>query len=63
MRRIGAIVLAAVLMICSLAAAETPKAPDFILEGYDGDSTGRVWETNLFFERMQKKTSVSFQFR
>lgn len=63
MRRIGAIVLAVLLIIPGLAAAEAPKAPDYILEGYDGDSTGRVWETNLFFERMEEQTGISFQFR
>ncbi len=62
MRRIIAFVTAAALMLCGLAAAEAPKAPDFILEGFDGESTDRVWETNLFFTRMQEKTGISFQF-
>lgn len=63
MRRIVAIMLAAVLVFCGLASAESPKAPDYILEGYDGESTSRVWETNRFFERMQETTGISFQFR
>jgi putative aldouronate transport system substrate-binding protein len=47
-----------------MAGAESAqKAPDFILEGCDGDAGSHVWETNEFFTRLQAKTGVSFQFR
>ena len=51
------------LLGCGQGWAEsTQKAPDYIMEGYDGDSANHVWETNLFFARMQEKTGISFQF-
>ena len=62
MRKLLAVILALALT-AGCALAEMPKAPDYILEGFDGESTGVTWETNLFFERMQAKTGVSFQFR
>lgn len=62
MRKILAVILVLVLTAGS-ALAEMPKAPDYILEGFDGESTGVTWETNLFFTRMQEKTGISFQFR
>jgi len=61
--RKGITVLLAVLLLFSQAFAETvQKAPDYTMEGYDGELTGRNWETNLFFSRMQEKTGISFQF-
>ena len=64
MKRIAGLIL--VLMIlagCFGAFAEGQKAPDFILEGFDGEGSNRNWETNLFFQRMEEKTGISFQFR
>ena len=60
-----AIVCALLLLMTGAAAfAEgAQKAPDFIMEGFDGDSGSHVWETNGFFSRLQEKTGVSFQFR
>ena len=61
--RKGITVLLAVLLLFSQAFAETAqKAPDFTMEGYDGELSGRNWETNLFFSRMQEITGISFQF-
>ena len=61
--RKGIVWILMVLMLFSTACGESmQKAPDYIMEGYDGDVTSRVWETNLFFERMQEKTGVSFQY-
>ena len=61
--RKGITILLAVLLLFSRAFAETTqKAPDFIMEGYDGGLSGRNWETNLFFSRMQEITGISFQF-
>ncbi len=61
---IALLVSAVLLLACTLAGAETTqKAPDFILEGCDGDSGNHNWDTNLFFSRMQEQTGISFQFR
>ena len=62
MRKLLAMILALVLT-AGCALAEGPKAPDYILEGFDGENSGVIWETNLFFTRMQEKTGISFQFR
>lgn len=62
MRRIGTFILA-LMLICGIAAAEGSKAPDYIMEGYDGDETGRSWDSNLFFSRMQEKTGIRFVYR
>ena len=56
--------LLAFAMLFQTAGAETVQAaPDYVMEGFDGNVTYRVWETNLFFVRMQEKTGLSFQFR
>ncbi len=62
MRRWMAVLLAAMLLVAGAAAENVQKAPDYVMEGYDGDVTGRNWDTNLFFSRMQDKTGISFQF-
>lgn len=64
MRKGAALILTLVLLFSvALGESTTQKAPDYIMEGYDGDVTYRVWDNNLFFERMQEKTGISFQFR
>jgi len=64
LKKIFALVISLALVLSAFGAfAEGQKAPDFILEGYDGESSTRNWETNLFFERMEEQTGVSFQFR
>ena len=64
MRKALSILLAALLILAACPAlSEGQQAPDFLLEGYDGDGGNRVWENNLFFQRMQERTGVSFQFR
>ena len=67
MRRIAGILTAVLLLAAALAggAAESDqlKAPDFVMEGFDGGSANHDWETNLFFQRMQEKTGISFEFR
>ena len=57
------LVLGIVLSCIGASFGEGQKAPDYILEGYDGESSTRNWETNLFFERMAEKTGITFQFR
>ena len=65
MRKIMAVLLAVLMLFSGMGAfaGEVQKAPDFIMEGFDGDSSNHVWDTNLFFSRMQEKTGISFQFR
>lgn len=59
----AALLALTVLLGCCGGLAETvQKAPDYIMEGFDGDSANHVWDTNLFFTRMQEKTGISFQF-
>ena len=45
------------------APAEQLRAPDYVMEGYDGDGAGHDWETNLFFQRMQEDTGIIFEYR
>ena len=47
----------------SPASAEELQAPDYVMEGLDESSSGHDWETNLFFQRMQEETGISFEFR
>lgn len=35
----------------------------FTMAGYDGEESAHVWEDNLFFERMQARTGLSFSFQ
>ena len=63
MRRWAALILMISVLFSCAFAESTQKAPDYILEGYDGDLNYRNWDTNLFFSRMQEKTGISFQFR
>ena len=63
MRRGAAWILILVMLFSAACAEETQKAPDYIMEGFDGGVDYRVWDTNLFFARMQENTGISFQFR
>ena len=63
MRRGAAWILMVIMLFSAACAESTQKAPDYIIEGCDANVTYRVWETNRFFERMQEKTGISFQFR
>ena len=65
MKKIISLVTAAMLLlVCSgSAAAQGQQAPDYIMEGFDGENTGRHWEENLFFARMEERTGISFEFR
>ena len=63
MRKGAAWILILVLMFSAACAENSQKAPDYLLEGYDGGVSYRVWDTNLFFERMHENTGISFQLR
>ena len=62
MRKVITVFLAFLLLFSQALAESSQKAPDYAMEGYDGELSGRNWETNLFFSRMQEITGVSFQF-
>ncbi|MBR0386474.1 MAG: extracellular solute-binding protein [Clostridia bacterium] len=56
--------LAAVLMLLmplTAVAEEGQRAPDYLMEGYD--EATHDWETNRFFQRMQERTDIAFEFR
>ena len=64
MRKWIALALALALLLGGCALSESAqKAPDYIMEGCDGDSANHIWETSRFFERMQERSGISFQFR
>ena len=64
MKRILGMVLTFILVMgCFSAGTEGMKAPDYILEGFEGEDSKRDWETNGFFQRMEERTGISFQFR
>ena len=65
MRKITGILMAILLLAGMMmpASAESLQAPDYVLEGYDGDGANHDWETNLFFQRMQEETGIRFELR
>lgn len=56
--------IAWLLIMCMLTLALPAMAEEttFTMAGYDDASVGHVWETNLFFQRMEEKTGVHFTF-
>ncbi len=56
-------ILIMALLTAGLAGAEELRAPDFVMEGYDGDGANHDWESNLFFQRMQEETGIIFELR
>ena len=63
MRRTTVWLLMFVMLFSAASADSSQKAPDYLMEGYDGGVSYRVWDSNLFFARMQENTGISFQFR
>ena len=63
MRRATVWLLMFVMLFSAASADSSQKAPDYLMEGYDGGVSYRVWDSNLFFARMQENTGISFQFR
>ena len=63
MRKVTACLAAvlALLLVLPVMAEEGQRAPDYLMEGYDESS--HDWETNRFFQRMQEKTGIAFEFR
>lgn len=62
MRRLLAMVLILMTVFTVAAAENAETVPEFVMEGFDGDSLTRDWNTNLFFSRMEEKTGISFSF-
>lgn len=54
-------ILCCVLMILPFAAAAEETA--YVMAGFDGEDSTHNWNTNLFFERMQARTGLSFTFQ
>ena len=65
MRKAMGWLLAVILLAgcVTVSGAAEMTAPDFLMEGLDGETGNHDWETNLFFQRMQEDTGVSFEFR
>ena len=57
----------ACLLLLAYVPAYSQQASDaeksFVMAGFDGDNVQHDWNTNLFFQRMQEKTGISFEFR
>jgi len=65
LRRAIALLLAMFLIVLTYTPvlAESDKAQHlYTMAGFDGDQVYHEWETNLFFERMEERTGISFQF-
>ena len=60
MRKIVALMLAVLLLTCSLGANAEDAA--YRMAGYDTASGGHDWENHLFFRRMETKTGIAFSF-
>ena len=55
--------IAWLLLLCVVFFALPATAEEsFTMAGYDDSSVGHVWETNLFFQRMEEKTGIHFTF-
>lgn len=49
--------------VSSFAQEETAESQKtYVMAGFDGSKTYRTWSSNLFFQRMQEKTGISFVF-
>lgn len=48
-----------IVMALVMAAPGAYAEGSFSMAGYDDESTGHDWNTNLFFERMQERTGVT----
>ncbi len=62
MRKLVTIFLVLMMMWTAATAETAQSTPDFVMEGFDGDSISRDWNNNLFFTRMEDKTGISFSF-
>lgn len=58
MKRKVIFLLFALVLLCSAASAES-----YVMAGFDGYSSTRSWEENLFFERMTERTGIHFTYQ
>lgn len=58
--RKGVAFLLLLTMLTWMTGALADASP--VMAGYDGDGSNHVWETNLFFQRMEERTGISFTF-
>lgn len=61
-KRIFCAALAMIMLMGAICYAEEEKTPDFTMAGFD-DTNYRDWETNLFFERLENITGVTFAYQ
>ena len=59
--RIVSLVAALAIMVTGLPAMA--DGADFVIAGFDGKDTQRVWANNAFFAEMQNRTGVSLAFQ
>ena len=59
MRKGIACLLAVAMLLITFGAAAEGR---YTMAGFDGDGANHDWTTNLFFERMEEKTGISFEF-
>nr|HML46381.1 hypothetical protein [Clostridia bacterium] len=70
-RRFAALLLCLLLASASVSNAQAQQEatgaqgdmPAYVMMGLDLDSSGRQWAQNGFFQAMQERTGISFQFR
>ncbi len=60
--RIFSLLAALMLLTACLPAAAESAQSGFVMAGFDGKNTQRIWEANAFFTEMQNRTGVSFAF-
>ena len=58
MRKLFSLMLSLVLVLAVLPGAYAETV--FTMAGYDHEETGRDWQTNLFFQRMEERTGIHF---
>ncbi len=56
MRKLFSLMLSLVLVLAVLPGAYAETV--FTMAGYDHEETGRDWQTNLFFQRMEERTGI-----
>ena len=60
MRKLLCLMLTFVLTLAVIPGAYAENV--FTIAGYDHEETGHVWSENLFFQRMEERTGVQFDF-
>lgn len=61
MRKAMAMLLAAIMLLVSAGVYAEEAA--FVMAGYDSESSGHIWDDNMFFRRMEERTGIVFNFK